>query len=166
MAERGSRRAHRLLLHAPAGRRARAHLVGLDAQAVETSKTEATSPIVAAAYPELAAELDAERARQREAKLASTHVVVCESTNRPWTADYFRHVFREIGGRAGLPAELQFRDLRATGLTEMADVEVSILDMSTHSANATVQMARHYSRKTPEQFQRAAAKRLARTRKP
>lgn len=110
--------------------------------------------------------LDAERERQREAAIASTHVVVCETTRRPWLGDHFRHVFREVANKAGLPSALQFRDLRATGLTEMADAEVSIMDMSTHSTHATIEMARRYSRKTAEQFQRAAAKRLARQKQP
>lgn len=133
----------------------------LDAQSVDTRKTGAASPVVAAAYPELAAELDAERERQRASGVASTHVVVCETTRRPWQPDHFRHIFRAVADQAGLPKALQFRDLRATGLTEMADAEVSILDMSTHSTHTTMDMARRYSRKTPEQFQRAAAKRLA-----
>lgn len=36
-----------------------------------------------------------------------------------------------------------------------------LIDMSTHTTHKTVQMARRYARPTAEQFQRAAAKRLA-----
>ncbi len=140
----------------------------LDAQAVTTSKTGALSPVVAAAYPELLADLIAERERQATAGLLAEGddltvkpVVVCEGTGRAWRPDYFRHVFRAIANQAGLPPELQFRDLRATGLTEMADAGASIMDMSTHSTHSTMEMARRYSRKTPEQFERAAAVRIA-----
>ena len=87
--------------------------------------------------------------------------MVREATQRLPLADHFRHRFREVADKAGLPAKLQFRDLRATSLTEMADAEVSILDMSTYSTHATTKMARRHSRRTAEQFQRAAAKRIA-----
>jgi len=56
---------------------------------------------------------------------------------------------------------LQFRDLRATALTELSDAGADVIDLSTHSAHETTQMARRYVRRTATQFSRAAAKRLA-----
>ncbi len=37
----------------------------------------------------------------------------------------------------------------------------SVIEMGTHSAHKTVQMARRYARPTAEQFERAAARRVA-----
>lgn len=127
----------------------------------QTSKTGVRVPIVAAAYPELASALAAERTRQEEARLASTHVVVCEMTGRPWLPDTFRHEFRAIADAAGLPRELQFRDLRATATTELADAGADVVALSTHTGHLTVEMARRYTRRTADGFQRAAAQRLA-----
>lgn len=133
----------------------------LDAGERQTAKTGTRVPIVPAAYPELAMELEAERARQTASALSSTHVVVCETTRRPWQPDAFRHAFRTVANAAGLPSTLQFRDLRATAITELSDAGADLIDLSTHSGHETVQMARHYSRRTRAQFERAAAKRLA-----
>lgn len=132
----------------------------LDARERETAKTKARVPIVAAAYPELAAALAAERARQK-ADAPSTHVVLSEASKAPWNRFTFVHEFRRIARAAGIPDTLQFRDLRATAQTELADSGASVIEMGTHSGHKTAQMARRYARPTAQQFQRAAAKRLA-----
>ena len=121
--------------------------------------------MVVRAYPELAAVVAAERARQKEGA-ASTHVVVNEATKRPWNRFTFIHEFRRIATLAGLPRDIQFRDLRATAATELADGGASVIEMSTHSGHKTVQMARRYARPTDKQFESAAAKRLADRNKP
>ena len=126
-----------------------------------TGKTGARAVLAPQAYPELAAELLAEKARQTAADTASTHAVVCEMTSRPWQPDTFRHVFRRIANAAGIASGLQFRDLRATAATELANAGADVIDMSTRTSHRTVQMARRYARRTPEQFERAAGKRLA-----
>jgi site-specific recombinase XerD len=126
-----------------------------------TRKTGAKAVFVTSAYPELAAELLAEKARQDTSNTASTHAVVCEMTKQPWQADTFRHEFRRIATAAGIPTSLQFRDLRATAATELSNAGADVIDMSTHTTHQTVQMARRYARRTPEQFKRAAGKRLA-----
>lgn len=53
----------------------------------------------------------------------STHIVVCESTGRPWTKDYFKHEFTRIRRLAKIPDEdaPTFHDLRRTGLTDLGD---------------------------------------------
>ena len=58
----------------------------------------------------------------------------------------------------GSPDNLQFRDLHATAMTELADAGAGV---STHITHKTVQMARRYARPTAAQFDRAASKRLA-----
>jgi site-specific recombinase XerD len=131
----------------------------LDAGAVETRKTGQTVPVDVNAYPELASEIAAERARQRLSGTPSTHVVVYEATKRPWSRHVFGHEFRRIARAAEIPDDLQFRDLRATAMTELGDAGVDIIPMSTHSGHQTTQMARRYSRRTTEQFRNAAEQR-------
>jgi integrase len=131
----------------------------LDAGAVETGKTRRTLPVDVGADPELASEIVAERARQILSGTPSTHVVVCEATKRPWDRHSFGHAFRRIARAAGIADELQFRDLRATALTELSDAGVDVIPRSTHSGHQTTQMARRYSRRTTEQFRLAAGQR-------
>lgn len=111
------------------------------------------------AYPELASEIATERARQLLSETASTHVVVSEATKRPWNRHAFGHEVRRIARAAGIPDDLQFRDLRATALTELSDAGVDVIPMSTHSGHQTTQMARRYSRPTTDQFRLAADRR-------
>jgi integrase len=133
----------------------------LDIGSRKTRKTGVTLPMVASSYPDLDAAIEAERARQKASDKPSTHVIVCESTGRPWHPDTFTHHFRDLMDAAGLPKDLQFRDLRPTAVTELKDAGADIIDMSTHTGHKTVTMARRYARPTAEQFQRAAAKRQA-----
>jgi len=140
----------------------------LDAERVGTRKTKASLPVSIGAYPALATVLEAARASaQAEADAADpkrippAHVVINERTGRPYTASTFQHLWREIATAAGLPSELQFRDLRATAMTELSDSGADIISMSTHSGHKTAQMARRYARPTTEQFERAAGQRLA-----
>ncbi len=81
----------------------------LEAKVINTSKTGVVLPVDASVYPILAAEL---HATQR----TSTHVIVNESTSRPYNQHTFRHDWRDMAERAGIPWDLQFRDLRATAL--------------------------------------------------
>jgi hypothetical protein len=65
--------------------------------------------------------LDAIRQRWAGQKVRPTHVIVCELTGRPWSADTFRHYFSQI--RATVAEQLpdvagkQFRDTRDTTVT-------------------------------------------------
>lgn len=62
--------------------------------------------------PELKAALDG-------APRLSTQMVVSENTGRPYQESDFQHTFAEIRAYAGLPADLQYRDLRRTFLTDL-----------------------------------------------
>lgn len=126
-----------------------------------TRKTQAQVVLVPSAYPELAEEIATEEARQAALPAHPTHVVICETTGRPWLEDHFRHEFRRIANEARIPPELQFRDLRATAATELSDAGADIIGMSTHTSHRTAQMARRYARPTETQFESAAAKRMA-----
>ena len=90
---------------------------------------------------------------------ASTHVVVSEATNGPWNRHAFGREVCRIARVAGIPDDLQFRDLRATALTELSDASVDVIPMSTHSGHQTTQMAPRYSRPTTDQFRLAADRR-------
>lgn len=126
-----------------------------------TGKTGARAALSPESYPDLAAAIQAERERQKDMAVRPVCVVVMEGTSEPWDENHFRHEVRRIARLAGIPDDLQFRDLRATAMTELADAGADVIDMSTHSTHKTVQMARRYARPTAAQFDRAASKRLA-----
>lgn len=89
----------------------------LEDQEKETSKTSAEVPIAASAYPELAAAL-------AETPRVSEYVIPHEGTQTRWNRYTFTHEWRLVARAAGIPDGLQFRDLRATAVTEMADTGV------------------------------------------
>jgi integrase len=49
------------------------------------------------------------------------HIVVCETTSRPYDRRLYNKWVSRIRQAAGLPNDLQLRDLRRTGATEMAE---------------------------------------------
>ena len=126
-----------------------------------TGKTGARAALSPESYPDLATAIQEERERQQDLAVRPVCVVVMEGTSEPWDENHFRHEVRRIARLAGIPDDLQFRDLRATAMTELADAGADVIDMSTHSTHKTVQMARRYVRPTTAQFDRAASKRLA-----
>lgn len=93
---------------------------------------------------------------------AATWVVIHEGTGQPYNEHTFRHDWREAATAAGVPSSLQFRDLRATALTELSDGGADVLHLRTHGGHKTVAMAGRYVRPTAEQFEAAAAARLRR----
>ncbi|MBR0648099.1 tyrosine-type recombinase/integrase [Roseomonas terrae] len=125
----------------------------LDQRTLTTGKTGADVPLVADAYPDLK---DALAATER----GGVQVLICETTKAPWGGDHFRHIFREIAEAAGIPADLQWRDLRATAATELSDAGADVIALSTHTGHETTAMARRYARRTPEQFEAAARLRV------
>jgi hypothetical protein len=58
-----------------------------------------------------------------------------EGTSEPWDENQFRHEVRRVARLASIPDDLQFRDLRATAMTEFADAGADVIDMSTHSTH-------------------------------
>lgn len=59
------------------------------------------------------------RKRLKQVERRAVQVVVSETTGRPYQKYHFTHEFARIRALAGLPAELQFRDLRRTAATEL-----------------------------------------------
>ena len=100
----------------------------LEERLVETRMTAIDVPLIADAYPDL-------RKASRATKRTAVQMVACETAKRAWGEDYFRDVFREVADAAGLPRDLQFRDLRATGLTELYGAGASDIHASMHSGH-------------------------------
>ena len=81
-----------------------------NAMALRQAKTGAA--VWVPALPELRTLLDATPRR-------STQIVVSENTTRPYHESDFQHTFADIRDKAGLPADLQYRDLRRTLATAL-----------------------------------------------
>ncbi|SMH60475.1 tyrosine-type recombinase/integrase [Azospirillum agricola] len=77
---------------------------------VQQSKTAAK--VVASVSPEM-------RARLATVKRTGVQVVIAEATGQPYKRMYFSHEFTRLRKLAGLPDDLQFRDLRRTAATEL-----------------------------------------------
>lgn len=54
-------------------------------------------------------------------EIHNQQIIICERTNRPYDRHLYVKYFARIRKAAGLPKELQIRDLRRTGATEMAE---------------------------------------------
>lgn len=83
-----------------------------DGAAVALRQAKTGTAIWVPALPELRALLD-RTPRQ------GPQIVVSEATGRPYQESDFQHRFAEIRDRAGLPRDLQFRDLRRTLATAL-----------------------------------------------
>ncbi|MFT8245387.1 tyrosine-type recombinase/integrase [Roseomonas sp. BN140053] len=93
----------------------------------------------------------------RSAAAAEIH----EGTGLPYNRYTVNHDWREAATKAGIPKSLQFRDLRATAATELADGGADLIEMSTHTGHRDAKMARRYARPTAAQMESGAKKRLA-----
>lgn len=71
----------------------------------------------------------------------STHIVVSEQTGQPYNKDNFARIFRKFCRRAGIPDELQFRDLRRTAATDLGNTgatESEIIAFTGHAPGSSV----------------------------
>lgn len=76
----------------------------------------------------------------------STQIVVSETTQRPYQESAFQHLFAEIRQRAGLPADLQFRDLRRTMATALGAAGCSEQQIRAITGHRSGQMLKIYVR--------------------
>jgi integrase len=83
-----------------------------DGSAVALRQRKTGTSIWVPAMPELRRALDA-------TKRQAVQVVVSEATGRPYQEGAFQHEFARIRAAAGLPGDLQFRDLRRTLATAL-----------------------------------------------
>jgi integrase len=78
---------------------------------------------------------------------ASTQVVVSEATRRPYREDHFRHLFAEVRRKAGIRADLQYRDLRRTAVVRLARAGCTVPEIASitgHSLRTVHQIMETY----------------------
>jgi integrase len=69
------------------------------------------------------------------------------------------HLVADIRAHAGLPAEVRFKDLRHTGLTEMGEAGADLKEIQSISGHTTVQIVHRYVRNTSAAAEAAVRKR-------
>lgn len=69
------------------------------------------------------------------------------------------HLVAEIREHAGLPAEVRFKDLRHTGLTELGEAGADIAQIQSMSGHTTMQIVHRYVRNTSAAAEAAVRKR-------
>jgi integrase len=94
----------------------------------------------------------------------STQMVVSENTGRPYQESDFQHRFAEIRDSAGLPADLQFRDLRRTLATALGAAGCTDDQIRAITGHQTREVVAVYVRPN-DAFAKAAMGRLQRARK-
>lgn len=122
--------------------------------AVQLRQAKTDQAVWVPALPELRALLD-RTARQ------STQIVVSEITGRPYRESDFQHTFAEIRGGAGLPEDLQFRDLRRTLATALGAAGCSDDQIRSVTGHKTRNVVAVYVRPDTT-FAQGAMKRLRR----
>jgi site-specific recombinase XerD len=83
-----------------------------DGQAVALRQAKTKTEVWVPALPELRRLLAA-------TKRVSTQIVVSEVTQKPYQESDFQHTFADLRAKAGLPKDLQYRDLRRTLATAL-----------------------------------------------
>ena len=83
-----------------------------DGTAFTLRQSKTSAPVIAVVSPEMQARLSTVERR-------GVQLVVSEATAKPYKKDHFAHEFARLREVAGLPKDLQFRDLRRTAATEL-----------------------------------------------
>lgn len=145
---------------------------------VEQRKTNAVAPLPISIVPALMARRAAELAAQAARGVTSaTHLLLSERTGQPWDEHAFRHVLAAVreqcvvvafnAGFVALARELdtlQFRHLRHTAITRLAEAGVDTKDIAAitgHSLATVNQILEHYLVRTRKLARRGFAQRLA-----
>jgi len=71
-------------------------------------------------------------------------IIANETTQAPYTTDNFRHEFRRVARAAGIPEELQFRDCRRTGPSELGDAGATDDEVRAVSGHRTANIVATY----------------------
>ena len=85
--------------------------------------------------PETVAMIEASRINEGTIPLA-TAPIIRGPHGRPYKKDNFTHRFRDICRAAGIPDDLQFRDIRRTVQTEVADGEGTSAEMASKTGHS------------------------------
>lgn len=118
-------------------------------------------PIRLPLYPETIKALKAHRCRGGVIRHDESHIVQ-NLHGRQYTKDGFTHVFRKICRVAGIPDELQFRDIRRTASSERADAGATEMELSAvtgHSPKTSGKILETYNPPNYERAKTAQAKR-------
>ena len=89
---------------------------------------------------------DLRQALDQAPRTAAT-IVVSETTGKPYAEHNFVHLFREIATAAGLPTDLQYRDLRRTAVVRLAEAGCSVPEIAAitgHSLRTATQILETY----------------------
>lgn len=73
-------------------------------------------------------------------------VIVNENTERPWTADQFRSVWRKIATLCGVPKNIRNMDSRAGGISESTDAGADLEHVRHAAGHSDIGMTQRYSR--------------------
>jgi integrase len=76
-----------------------------------------------------------------------TVMVISETTGRPYGRSWFAEAFRVLARAAGIPDDLQFRDLRRTSVVRLAEAGCSVPEIaaiSGHAINRTAKILEVY----------------------
>lgn len=107
--------------------------------------------------------LDARRAQLGDK--AEGPIAISERTGRPYSATQYCALVRDIRDAAGLPSELQVRDLRRTGATEMAEAGCTEDELRSVTGHQSRDVLSIYVRPTRKLAKSGVSKRFANTRK-
>ena len=134
---------------------------------IRQSKTGAQVKLPVDIVPHLRARLEEEFARQAEAEITATTLIVSEVTGRAYTGDNFRHVFAAIRAEAAkeMPeiAPLWFMHLRHTAITRLAEAGCELPEIAAitgHSLSTCQTIIDRYLIRTGELARAAFQKRL------
>ncbi len=117
--------------------------------------------IAAPMAPETVAMIEARRISEGTIPLA-TAPIIRGPHGRPYKKDNFTHRFRDICRAAGIPDDLQFRDLRRTVVTEVAEGEgtsAEVASVSGHSIAHSQRILDTYTVTSERMARQAQAKR-------
>lgn len=91
--------------------------------------------------------------------------IVRNLRGKPYTKDGLTHVFRDICRAAGIPDDLQFRDIRRTASSERADAGATELELSAGTGHSPKTSAKIIETYNPPNYERAKSAQAKRRRK-
>jgi site-specific recombinase XerD len=90
-------------------------------------------------------------------------VIANDRTGLPWSAHYFREVWRKIARQVGIPDTVRSMDTRSGAITEATDAGAQLEDVRHAATHSDISMTQKYSRgsadKTAKVMQMRAAHR-------
>jgi hypothetical protein len=86
-------------------------------------------------------------------------LVICERTGRPWKANHFRQIWREVAIVAGVPKEVWNMDNRASGISETIEATGGNVEAARKEADhSRLEQTVRYSRRKRQSIDDTAAK--------